>query len=190
MSLAPDYEGLLKLLPRLRQFPDATGQTSLVAAEATEIRSLGFWAEAGPWRVPALPPELTRDTMFESLSADWGAPRTDSQPLPDTDSRRDCITPTGEDPEVPAQKMPALLGHACREHPRTNAPIVSSRQSPEADQKLVEKCASKIEAAAQAAGGEIDRRRLQQKLWRYKARIFHHALTYLAQRGRITLHGI
>jgi hypothetical protein len=230
MSTAPDYGSLVERLFTLKRLPDAVGETTLTPEEASDIRSLGFHAKAGPWKVPALPPELTRDTIFETLSIGWRgeyrpwwrwmtdthgrsippngtgtrhetprvsqAPagssgteprnvRGSSQPVPAVSSNRERATPIGLNREAAAQEMSALAVDACREQPRINAPMPPSRQSLEADQKLVKECASKIVAAAQAAGGEIDRRRVQQKLWRYKAKIFHQALTYLAKRGRV-----
>ena len=74
-TTALDYEGLLKLLPRLNRFPDATGETTLTPAEAAEIRALGFWAGPGKWNIPFVPFEFVRHTVFE-----WAArqPREDS----------------------------------------------------------------------------------------------------------------
>jgi len=68
VSTTPDYEGLLKLLPRLKRFPDATGETSLTPAEATKIRSLGFRAEPGKWNIPFVPFGFVRDSPFEWAS--------------------------------------------------------------------------------------------------------------------------
>jgi hypothetical protein len=76
MSTTPDYAILVKMLPTLRVFPDALGWTTLTAEEADKIRLLGFSAEAGRWKVSALPPELTFDTPFESLSVGWYTPRS------------------------------------------------------------------------------------------------------------------
>jgi len=58
-------------LPTLRVFPDALGWTTLTVEEADKIQSLGFSSESGRWKVSALPPELTCDTPFESLSVGW-----------------------------------------------------------------------------------------------------------------------
>jgi hypothetical protein len=71
VSKTRDFPVLIKLLPTLRVFPDALGWTTLTSEEAHEIRKLGFLAHEGRWRLPVLPPELTFDTPFESLSVEW-----------------------------------------------------------------------------------------------------------------------
>src|SRR6266404_4604394 len=71
-TTASDYPRLVKLLPLLRTFPDALGETTLTTEEAARIRSLGFAAEAGRWTVPPLPPELVRgNQLFENYSEGW-----------------------------------------------------------------------------------------------------------------------
>jgi len=68
MSPAHNYAALVKLFKIGRVFPDALGWATLSEEQAEEIRSLGFSADAGRWKSPVLPPELTRYTIFESLS--------------------------------------------------------------------------------------------------------------------------
>lgn len=80
-TASPDYENLLRLLFRLKRFPDDIGETTLTPAEAMEIRALGFRADPGRWKVPALPPDLTRDTSFEGWSTGWFTPRSEPQPI-------------------------------------------------------------------------------------------------------------
>jgi|SRR5437588_8465459 len=71
-TTASDYPGLVKLLPLLRTFPDALGETTLTTEEAAHIRSLGFAAEAGRWKVPPLPPELVSgNQLLENFSTGW-----------------------------------------------------------------------------------------------------------------------
>jgi hypothetical protein len=72
MTTAPDYPGLVKLLSILRSLPDARKEAMLTTEEAGRIRSLGFAAEAGRWKVPPLPPELVRGSpLFENYSEGW-----------------------------------------------------------------------------------------------------------------------
>jgi hypothetical protein len=72
MSTTPDYAALVKLLPTLRCLVDGCGEVTLIADEAALIRSLGFDAHAGRWRVPPVTPELVRDNpLLENLSIGW-----------------------------------------------------------------------------------------------------------------------
>src|SRR5258705_12861566 len=104
-TTASDYPGLVKLLPLLRILPDALGETMLTTEEAARIRSLGFAAETGRWKVPPLPPELVRgNQLLENFSDGWNrlqddprrashAQQSASQPIPKnpaTASERPC----------------------------------------------------------------------------------------------------
>jgi hypothetical protein len=184
MSDTPDYGALIELLPLLRRMPDVTGETALTPEEAERIRSLGFEAEIGPWMVPPLPPALTRDTMWESLSAGWND-RPSRSAMPVSENRQETETncrQNGEAGVAPQRSVEAI--YVLPEH------YNSGRQAPPTehlDWKRIEEAASKILAAVERNGGEITRRRLQQKLWRYGATTFDQALEYLARHGRITL---
>jgi hypothetical protein len=178
MSAAPDYASLLTLLPSLRVFPDALGWTTLMAEEAAKIRSLGFSADAGPWKVPAVPPRLTRDTPFESLSAGWND-RPSWRATPGSEDRQKTKTISeqyGEAPSAPHRSVKA--GDVRPEHYKAGRPAPSRE---DLDPNRIEEAATKVVEAIKREGGEINRRRLQQKLWRYRAPIFNQALRLLAR---------
>jgi hypothetical protein len=71
-STSPGYVVLVKLLPTLRNLVDGCGEVTLTADESALIRSLGFPATEGRWKVPPLPFELVRDNqLLEHLSIGW-----------------------------------------------------------------------------------------------------------------------
>jgi hypothetical protein len=202
----PDYWGLVTLLLSLKNYRylcAACPELTISKEEAQKIQALGFRAQAGRWKIPYIPFWIVRDGPLEwaawiepqTVTGDGQGqaceaavpPPTELQPLQVTGGNPERATPSGEDREAAARETPTLAVDACRQQPQINAPMLPPRQSLEADRKLVEECASKIEAAAQRAGGEIDRRRLQQKLWRYPAPIFNQALRYLATHYRVTI---
>jgi hypothetical protein len=176
VSATPDYEGLLKLLPRLNRFPDAIGETTLTLEEAEKIRRLGFAADAGPWRVPALPPELTRDTMSETLSAGW-KDRTDAPNI---------LRSAGNPERATAGRQFATTPRAPKRTPGRYHLMPAQQYGPV--EPVVQEAAQRIEQALR--NGPVAKRLLQQRMGRYgyKAPIFHEALRYLSERGKITLH--
>lgn len=82
MSTTPNYAALVNMVPTLRNLVDACGEVTLTGDEAAFVRSLGFHASDGRWRVPPIPPELVRDNpLLENLSIGW-------------DGRQDVTRPT------------------------------------------------------------------------------------------------
>jgi hypothetical protein len=148
MSTTPDYAALVKLLPSFRSLVDGCGEVTLTSEEAAKIRSLGFAAEPGRWKVPPLPPELVRDNpLLEHLSNGWDS-RQDVTQLPTTIKRRREITST-----------------------------------------MVAEVAQKILCEVENAGGQIQKRKLQPKFWRYPRMAFHEALRNLVRCQLIGLQG-
>jgi hypothetical protein len=136
MSPTPDYAALVKLLPTLRVFPDALGWTTLTTEEADNIRSLGFSAEAGHWKVSALPPELTFDTPFESLSVGWDTSRSCLQSLHTSAHSQDRemqvglpleAAPKAEVFAITSDFYPKPLGCEQEQRPRAEMPEVAPR---------------------------------------------------------------
>jgi hypothetical protein len=193
MSAAPDYLGLVKLLPALRVFPDAIGETTITFEEAARIRSLGFAAEAGRWKVPPVPLDLVRDSpLLEHLSAGWDSRNAAPITVPQRQGERNNEVASGQvlKPAPTLQSSPSGSPAARQHTTETSQPVSlihSLGQDPEPDRKLVEKALSKILAAVDRAGGKITRRRLQQKLWRYSAEVFNRALRAAVRHGCITL---
>jgi hypothetical protein len=68
----PDYDGLVALLPYMRQQVNHLGETVVTRPEAKKIRDLGFNARAGcKWCCPLLPNLLVRDNpMLKHLSVE------------------------------------------------------------------------------------------------------------------------
>lgn len=158
----PDYEGLLKLFPRLTRFPDATGETTLTSAEAAEIRALGFQAEAGEWNIPFIPFQFVRDTPF-----DWASqlPHTGSHDAQDRD----------------------LRGTATQSRAIVRDDVTQSQQA--SGQEGPSRLGQRMIRAAKRAGGRIPKRRLQQKLWRTTAKEFNDGLSELIHTGSLKVEG-
>lgn len=180
-----DYSALIKLLLSLKQFPDSLGETRLTPEEAAKINKLGFEAAPGLWRAPPLPPDLTRDNpLLEPLSSGW-----------DHRSREQITTSTVNN-RAEQRGMPILVpARLATEGPGVHAGSHQYRQaqsSPplrrrQADPRLVALVASKIKLALQRSGGQMTKRRLQMRFWRYGAAVFNEALRYLLDRGMIQL---
>jgi hypothetical protein len=89
MSTTPDYTALVSLLPILRSLVDGCGEVTLTPDESALIRSLGFPATEGRWKVPPVPTELVRDNpLFEHLSIGWDSRQEVTQPRATIDRRR------------------------------------------------------------------------------------------------------
>lgn len=72
--------GLLSQLIALKRLPDAIGETTLTPEEASKIRSLGFAADPGPWKVPPVPPQLVGDDqLLAQLSLGWTIQKAEAQ---------------------------------------------------------------------------------------------------------------
>jgi|SRR5215472_3368605 len=140
-DLGPDYAALFKTLFTLKRLPDTIGETTLTPEEASEICSLGFAASPGRWRVPPLPPDLTRDTSFEGWSAGWFASRVETQ----------AIARITEEDGAREEKIP----------------LCDERNDADEPQQLSGKILSLLERrmirAVEKAGGKIAKRRLQKK---------------------------
>lgn len=183
MSDTPDYAALVKLLPTLRNLVDGCGDVSLTDEEAELIRSLGFAAQSGRWRVPPVPPELVRDNpLLENRSIGWSSRQND----PPASSVR-IPEARVEGSRVAVQDVPATEGARPGEFRRTKEPSARLRQARGGDDSEVSALAAKILVSVKRNGGEITKRRLQQNLWRYQATTFNKALKRLAKRGQIIL---
>lgn len=178
MDKPPDYADLIRLLFQLRIFPDATGETTLTSEEAANISSLGFSAEAGRWKCPPLPPNLTRDNpLLEPLSAGWDRLQHDlrnntqvNQPM-----RQGPHSQGSQSTRRPVEKR--ALG-SFREQAPVKRPHTSSSLEVAEDYD-VELVSAKIRAILDRESGRIYKRRLQQRLARYPAMVFNEALRRL-----------
>ena len=132
MSSAPNYSSLVQLLKIGRVFPDSVGWATLTEEQAEEIRSLGFSAAVGRWKSPLLPPELTRDTIFESLSIGWDPRRANAQPLPAGAGTRESVTQARQDGEPPVESVPLQPLHSVpRVPPQVEASVPDVEQQPD-----------------------------------------------------------
>jgi hypothetical protein len=183
MTCTPDYSALVKLLSVLRNLVDGCGEVTLTTEEAERIRSLGFEAESGRWKCPPLPPELTRDNpLFDPLSVKWGE-RTRLQAIPNNEVTRDTGTSNQQGSEARISRRHPV--EAVPEHYKTELPTPQPRK--ELDSERIEEAVSKIVETLQRAGKPIPKRRLQQRLWRYRATIFNPALRICERRQHIFL---
>ncbi len=217
MSGHPDYAALHRLLFVLKRLPDVMGETTLTAEEAARIRSLGFAAEAGPWRVPPLPPELVRDNpLFEGFAVGWNfreawsasPPQPDAsllaavppvapqawrdllliRELSDEDRLRIMARETAE-AERRREEAAQARDAARLERAREDARRVEQQQrEQEARKAEVELVAGKILKAVQKARGYLAKRRAQQRLSRHTG-IFRDALRELIARGLVVVEG-
>ena len=150
MRSAPDYAGLVKLLPVLRNLVDACGEVTLTPQEAELIRSLGFAVKAGRWRVPPVPPELVADNpLLEHLSLGWVPPGATFRDL--TNHREEAL----------------------------NSPHFSRVPGVQDEQFPLTKLQERIVAKLNRHGGCPKRRTIQQRCWRTPATAFNHALQAL-----------
>ena len=158
-TTAPNYEGLLKLLPCLRKFPDAIGETTLTPAEAAEVCALGFRAAAGKWNIPFIPFRFVRDTPFEWVSqlAHTGSDDPQNRDLRGTVTQSRAIVRDD----------------------------VTQPQQPSVTELLQQKMLRAVEKAA----GRIPKRHLQQKFWRTNAKEFNTGLTKLIHGGLLRVEG-
>ena len=143
---------MVKLLPVLKHFVDGCGEVTLSEQEAERIRPLGFRnVAAGRWKVPPVPPELVRDNpLLEHLSIGWDSRHTEAQPIPTKED--------GQQPKTPTSKYSS---EAARRQSRAHElPI-------------------KILRAVETVKGKIQKRRLQQRFWRYPVQSFNNALREL-----------
>ncbi len=186
MKPTPDYATLVKLLLVLRRLPDATGETTLSPEEAAAIRSLGFTAESGRWKCPPLPPQLIRDNpLLEPLSAGWEE-RLVLQETPKSEPSREpgTVGILGDERRVTVQHAGVVTDVAIE---RNKVERRLSLSTEDLNLKRIEEVASKIEKTLKRAGKPVGKRRLQQLLWRYRARIFKAALRLLERQQRIFL---
>jgi hypothetical protein len=119
MTATPDYLGLFRLLDLLRTLPDARRETTLTQEEAARIRSLGFAAEAGCWKVPPLPPELVRgNQLFENYSEGWD--ELEDGLLPVSQIQKPVGQTIARTEKSSSKKMKNLSAN-CRKNGRRNA---------------------------------------------------------------------
>jgi hypothetical protein len=183
----PDYESLVRLLPTLHNLVDACCEMMITAEEASKIRSLGFSADAGRWKCPPLPPNLTRDNpLLEPLSVAWDlrsrlqeAPNSERSMAPQAACQQDRHAHlTWQQRSVEAVDL--SIGHC-----KPERPVQLLGAGP--DWERIEEVASKIEETLVRSGKPLTKRRLQQRLWRYPATVFNAALTRLSRQQRILL---
>jgi hypothetical protein len=188
----PDYERLLKLLPRLNRFPDAIAETTLTSEEAGKIRALGFHAEAGRWKIPWIPFEVVRDGPFE-----WASHQTVAVDVQAQDSEAAIPRDTPGQDDVEQRQQASTIEGLPKLHQRMLRAVASQTtpgryhlmpaQQYGPVEPVVKEAAQKIEQALR--NGPVAKRLLQQRMGRYgyKAPIFHQALRYLADCGKIIL---
>ena len=157
-----DFQGLVELLLRLRQIPDGLGDSRLTENEAARIRTLGFRAAAGPWRVPPLPHRLVAGGLFESLADRWRE-QENREYLNDGGATSEPCEVEIQLPDYPARKLHPV------EEPRWSDDEV------------------RVLAALRRNGGCLKRRILQRRHWRMKANRFNAALESLTQRRIVLL---
>lgn len=161
-TAAPDYEGLLKLLPRLRRFPDATGETAITPAEAVEIQELGFPAEAGKWNIPFIPFEFVRDSPFE-----WASRQPQTVPIDGQGKDLRSAIPQG--------------GTNGRQDVEQRRQVSGTEGRCWLEQRMIR--------AIEKAGGRMLKRCLQKKFWRTRADEFRRALSAAVQAGFLRIEG-
>lgn len=184
MSDTPDYAALVNLFPILRNCVDGCGEVTLTVEEAERIRSLGFVADAGRWKVPPLPFELVRDNpLLENLSIGWDTYHAENPVTAANGTRKDV--------EVRRNKIGSEYGFQAPVTPdrisAINNPIPTRTRVSQWNDPQVLALSLKIQGAIQRHGGQIAKRRLQQRFWRYPARIFNQALERLVIRGQVIL---
>jgi hypothetical protein len=177
MTTQPDYPGLVRLLPTLHHLVDASGMVTLEPPEAESVNRLGFPAQPGPWRVPPLPTDLVDgNPLLEPLGDDqdpfWHPRQSESVP--------------GHRVETVEQGQVKSVGLAAIPPPQTpdGAPESSEIRNPAWNKE-----GAAILVAIGRAGGSIERRKLQKKLWRIRAERFNGAIHRLATEGLIKLDG-
>jgi hypothetical protein len=183
MSTTPNYVALVKLLPTFRNLVDACGEVTLTGTEATQIRLLGLQAEEGRWKVPPVPPELVRDNpLFEHLAIGWDRRQNDaeSRSVPTTQTKMADSGAVVKHMRATEADRPSGF----RRIQELTSPIHQARGRGGSE---VSALAARILVMVERNRGEITKRRLQQKLWRFRATIFNQALVQLARSGRIRL---
>lgn len=156
MNDIPDYAALAKMIWKLRRWPDALAETMLDPEEALQIRSLGFVAEPGPWKVPAIPPEVVAyHRLPEHLSNGW-------------DSRRQQ---TWQEDARTRERAERVVSKPAE---------VENQSNREAEP--VKEASRKILRIVETNGGRIGKRRLQQGAHRLGAQLFHQAFEELVGR--------
>jgi hypothetical protein len=195
-SCEPDYRGLvLRVLPSLKNFGyvcAACPELTISEEEAKKIRALGFRAQDGRWRVPYIPFFIVRDGPLEwtawieqqTVTGDGQGQACEAAVPPPTELQP--LQVTGGNPErATAGRQFATTPRAPKRTPGRYHLMPAQQYGPV--EPVVKECAQKIEQALQK--GPFDRRLLQQRMGRYgyKAPIFHQALRYLSERGKITL---
>jgi hypothetical protein len=190
MTTVPDYPGLVKVLQyELRHMPDARKEAMLTTEEAARVRSLGFEAAAGRWKVPPLPPELVRgNQLFENYSEGWD--ELQDGILRTSQIQKTAGQPSARDREVvdpPAPSLPReiAVGVLRNQELGVERPVPAYREDPDA--KLVEELVAKMCERAQKADRPMRRRRLQQLYWRYPGKIFNRAFAIMVRDRRIFL---
>jgi hypothetical protein len=174
----PDYAGLVALLPTLRHLVDTSGTVTLELEEAGRIMVMGFDARPGPWSVPPLPADLVAGNPLLELLADnvdpfWCPRQSESEP-----SRRatEIVEQNGAEAvalATSAGETPDLV----TEPSQTSSPNAWNMES------------AAILSAINRAGGSVERRQLQKKLWRIKAEQFNQAMASLVEHGLIRFEG-
>jgi hypothetical protein len=172
----PNFAGLVALLPTLRHLVDTSATVTLELEEAERIRMMGFDARPGPWWVPPLPADLVAgNPLLEPLANNvdpfWRSRQSESE----RSHRTEIVEQT------PLESALATGGGetpgGATEPSEISDPAASNMES------------VAILSAINRAGGCVERRKLQKKLWRMGAMAFNHGLEFLKHQGLIQVAG-
>ncbi len=184
MNIMPDYAGLVSLLFTLKRFPDGLGETVLTHEEATKIAALGFAAAPGRWRVPPLPPHLTRgNALLEPLSVGWHDPPITAIRASESVWERPRLESTEESGEITALKSSTEILGGCPNEVECPAPRAVSPT----DQTRIRELVGKMRDRASRLTKPMPKRRWQQLYWRYPARIFNLGFQIMLREKSISL---
>lgn len=158
MSGGPNYAALMELLAKFGRVVDTCGYVTLNSEQAMVLRALGFSdaTGAGRWKVPIPPATPEAQPAIRD-------PRSE--------------TPCEQDRKTDATPQPPneTAAGSYREQRQAKRLTIPPSREPIRDRE-VEQVSEKIMAILGREGGQITKRRQQQRLWRYSASTFKEAL--------------
>ena len=123
--------------------------------------------------------EQIRALGFPATRGEWWVPVLPNF-LVQGDGLLECLSDAWADPD-PRRLLP--------EHPEKTLSEIDQEQSVEPDDRISSKDEVRVFGAVQRAGGWINKRKLQQRLWRMRAHRLKTALELLRKRDAVELHG-